>query len=499
MNKSKRCIVWLLTLLFACSIFTCAASAVFDKTTLSGGIFQINVVHTVTMDSLDENLYTVWTSAMCFSAGKTAEGVTYLVTDAALKEPDRLYEQLGDQLLTYLEEGGIFIDASELSTYAVITSTAYYVAHNGANIPLTVVEQNVSDKLLFLTTSDPAYALNATTFTYTYADTLREEDTVYTFALSGDEIDGVVPATQNAYVTNWSLATQEAKVQYAASLDDGNNALTYYTLAPSRGAQGGALFDANGHIAGMNLWTNAYEGTTALTSSAVMAALDQLGVSYEVYESASNNFAFADIMPYVIILAAAIIVLIILLVVVRIRKNKLDLDDVSDLEREALRAREDLAAQNKSWTPAQPAKAPAARSAGYEVNIPAVASAPAVPVKRTPAPAAPQSVSLSVLSGSMEGTSIDVMEKVIIGRDPNECDVVFPAETTSVSRRHCAVSFNRQTGRVLLEDFSSANGTYFPSGTRIIPGRLYSLRNGDRFYLGLPENMMEVRIEYPEV
>ncbi len=76
--------------------------------------------------------------------------------------------------------------------------------------------------------------------------------------------------------------------------------------------------------------------------------------------------------------------------------------------------------------------------------------------------------------------------------------MVFPADTTEVSRRHCAVSFNRQTGRVLLEDFSSANGTYFPSGTRIIPGRLYSLRNGDRFYLGLPDNMMEVRIEYPQ-
>ena len=81
---------------------TGSGSAVFDKTELSGGLFQLNVVHTVTMDSIDDNIYTVWTSAMCFSAGQTADGVTYLVTDAALAEPDRVYAQLGDQLIGFL-------------------------------------------------------------------------------------------------------------------------------------------------------------------------------------------------------------------------------------------------------------------------------------------------------------------------------------------------------------------------------------------------------------
>ncbi len=60
-----------------------------------------------------------------------------------------------------------------------------------------------------------------------------------------------------------SLATQEARVEYVAAIEDGNNALTYYTMAPNRGAQGGALFDVNGYLIGLNLWTDAYEGTTA--------------------------------------------------------------------------------------------------------------------------------------------------------------------------------------------------------------------------------------------
>lgn len=505
MDNCRKRVSLILILIFAAAFMTGSGSAVFDKTELSGGLFQLNVVHTVTMDSIDDNIYTVWTSAMCFSAGQTADGVTYLVTDAALAEPDRVYAQLGDQLIGFLEDGGIYIDESELSTYALITDTAYYAVYNGAYVELTPVSQSASDRILFLTPSDPNFDFSASVFTYAYADFLQENEAVYTFALSGSELDGIVPATQDAYVTNWSLATEEARVQYVASIEDGNNALTYYTMAPNRGAQGSALFDANGYLVGLNLWTDEYEGTIALTSSAIMAALDQLGVSYEVYESGSNNFSLSDILIYVIILVAAILILVVLLVVLRIRKSKLDLDDVSDLEREASRARKDMEEQRGQLSSSPSQKHSGAHSASngrastYAVNIPPVASAPAVPPKRsTQQTVIPKNVSVSVLSGRLKGTVIPVSDQVTIGRDPDVCDVVFPADAIEVSRRHCSVSFNRQTGRVLLEDFSSANGTYFPSGNRIIPGRLYSLRNGDRFYLGLPDNMMEVRIEYAQ-
>lgn len=505
MNKSRKGLILFLAILFSISMATGSGHAVFDKTELAGGVFQLNVVHTITMDSIDDNTYTVWTSAMCVAAGETEDGIPYLVTDAALADPDRVYAQLGDQLLGYLEDGGIFIEESELPTYAVITSTTYYAVYNGENVQLTEVAQTASDQLLFLTLSDTSYDFSASIFTYAYADLLQENEVVYTFALSGEEIDGIVPATQDAYVTNWSLTTQEARVQYVAEIEDGNQALTYYTMAPNRGAQGGALFDANGYLVGINLWTDAYEGTTALTSSAVMAVLDQLGINYEVYDAGSNNFSFSDILLYIIILGAAILILIVLLILLRIHKSKLNLDDVSDLEQEASRAREDMEAQYNQRLTAASKKQPAAKpvstgkASSYAVKIPPVASAPAIPVKRSPQPALmPKSVSLSVLSGKLKGTVVSVNDKISIGRDPASCNLLFPADTIEVSRCHCSVTFNRQTGRILLEDLSSANGTYFPSGTRIIPGRLYSLRNGDRFYLGLPDNMMEIHIEYPQ-
>ena len=55
-----------------------------------------------------------------------------------------------------------------------------------------------------------------------------------------------------------------------------------------------------------------------------------------------------------------------------------------------------------------------------------------------------------------------------------------------------------ENGYILLEDFNSSNGTFFPSGTKVIPKRLYSLKSGNRFYLGTPENMIEISIKYEE-
>ena len=549
MKKSRKFVVLILAMLFAAVSLSGTGLAVFDKTELSGGLYQLNVVHTITMESLDENIYTAWTSAMCFAAGKTEDGVLYFATDASLAEPDRIFAEQSDELLKYLENGGVFVDETQLSAYAVITATDYYLAYNGENIPMVPVDQSATDQVLFLTLNDPSLPIASTSFTYAYADLLRENETVYTFSLSGEEIDGIVPATQDAYVTHWSLATQEAQVQYPAAISDGSRALTYYTMAPNRGAQGGALFNSNGYLVGVNLWTNAYNGTTALTSSAVMAALDQLDVPYEIYESPTSNFSFSDIMVYVVILAAAVVVLIILLIVVRIRKKRLDQDDVSDLEQEAMQAREEMAAAQRAKRLASVAQKQAEESAARDAktkeeqtkearpSLPPVnrsqsaaspssakPSAPAKPKTAAPAAAAaagttaaaaaagrnrqpgagqnrlpmPKSVSLSFLNGAMKGMSVPVPEKVLIGRDPAVCNVIFPADVTAVSRSHCTVTFNRQTGRVLLEDVNSANGTYFPSGTRVIPGRLYSLRNGDRFYLGLQDNMAEVHIEYEQ-
>ena len=93
---------------------------------------------------------------------------------------------------------------------------------------------------------------------------------------------------------------------------------------------------------------------------------------------APTIFSLSDILIYVIILVAAILILVVLLVVLRIRKSKLDLDDVSDLEREASRARKDMEEQRGQLSSSPSQKHSGAHSASngrastYAVNIPPV-------------------------------------------------------------------------------------------------------------------------------
>lgn len=57
---------------------------------------------------------------------------------------------------------------------------------------------------------------------------------------------------------------------------------------------------------------------------------------------------------------------------------------------------------------------------------------------------------------------------VTIGRDPARCSIVYPDNSTNVSRRHCAVRYYADTHTYGITDFSK-NGT-FVNGTRLETG-----------------------------
>ncbi len=454
----------------------------FDKTTLAGGIFQLNVVHSVEIPDLEEDSYTVWTSAVCFAAGRDADGQLYLMTDAGLAGSDRMFSTLSQQFLDLLSAGGVEATAENLPDLVNIADTTYYLVYEGVLVELSVISQTVSNHVLLL---KPVSDVEAFVFSYAYADTYDVEDTVHSFSLSGTETDGIVPATEDAYITNWSFTTQQGEITIAATVEDGYLSCTMTDLPMSRSSQGSALFDDAGNIIGLNLWSDNSDQLMALTSSTLMAILDQAGVSYTVNEKENPSFSLMEIALYLGIAIVVIIILVVILVLLHSRRKKLEEEDLSQLELEASRARAEYARQHSMQQAAR-------RNAPAAVH-PASDSLP--PVRPANATAQFSNVMLAILSGPMKGYSVNIADKVTLGRDPEACNVVFPPDATSVSRRHCAISFNKNTGRVLLEDLNSSNGTYFPSGTRIIPGRLYALRSGDRFYLGIPENLVEVRMQ----
>ena len=103
------------------------------------------------------------------------------------------------------------------------------------------------------------------------------------------------------------------------------------------------------------------------------------------------------------------------------------------------------------------------------------------------------------IAGQYAGQVIDVNGgPLIIGRDPNRANLVFGPEVVGVSRVHCILSFDNLSQTFWLEEDSaqpSRNGTFLSQGEQLQPGRRYSLRSGERFYLSGPEIMFEVRLQ----
>src|SRR5438477_620171 len=92
------------------------------------------------------------------------------------------------------------------------------------------------------------------------------------------------------------------------------------------------------------------------------------------------------------------------------------------------------------------------------------------------------------LTGGLAGRVRDVdADEVVLGRDPDAAQVVFPAEDRSVSRRHALRRV--QDGRVLLRNLDSSTGT-FVDGHDVEEAEL---DHGDVFALG--EHGPRVRVE----
>ena len=83
------------------------------------------------------------------------------------------------------------------------------------------------------------------------------------------------------------------------------------------------------------------------------------------------------------------------------------------------------------------------------------------------------------LTGGLAGRVRDVdAEEIVLGRDPHEAQVVFPADDGTVSRRHALLRV--QDGHLLLRDLDSSTGT-FVDGHDVEEAEL---EDGDVFALG---------------
>lgn len=245
----------------------------------------------------------------------------------------------------------------------------------------------------------------------------------------------------------------------------------------NHGNSGGPLVDKDGYVIGMNTLGNAKDSNMnyAIVSNEILEVLNSERIGYKT--TALKNPALLSLIAVgIIFLTGGIIMLII----------------PSGKKTAAAGAATGAAAGTRA-VPAQPQagvnpyaaqQRPVAQ--GYQQQAGARMSAAGVQPQAAVQPAASSQGRpiLKCIKGQFAGKAFDLSRgKVVLGRDPAACNLVFNKETPGISSKHCQMSYDAASGSFLLTDLGSSYGTYTGSGKKLEPNVPERLSAGDSFYL----------------
>lgn len=110
-----------------------------------------------------------------------------------------------------------------------------------------------------------------------------------------------------------------------------------------------------------------------------------------------------------------------------------------------------------------------------------------LPVEEKPQPR----VALECIGGNLQGMTFPISSRVVFGRDPKRCSIIYPKDAKGISGVHCAAEPTAD-GLIILTDLGSTYGT-MAGGQQLTAGKGVTLRPGDTFTLGGSENVFVVR------
>ncbi len=87
------------------------------------------------------------------------------------------------------------------------------------------------------------------------------------------------------------------------------------------------------------------------------------------------------------------------------------------------------------------------------------------------------------LSGKYEGTYVELMGSVMLGR-ALDCNMVFDADAAGISRKHCSVAYRPEDDTFVLTDLNSTYGTFLEDGSKLERGASKVLSEGAIFWIG---------------
>lgn len=110
-----------------------------------------------------------------------------------------------------------------------------------------------------------------------------------------------------------------------------------------------------------------------------------------------------------------------------------------------------------------------------------------LPVEEQPQPR----VALECIGGNLQGMTFPISARVVFGRDPKRCSIIYPKDAKGISSVHCAAEPTAD-GLIILTDLGSTYGTMV-GGQQLTAGKGVTLHPGDAFTLGGSENVFVVR------
>ena len=121
-------------------------------------------------------------------------------------------------------------------------------------------------------------------------------------------------------------------------------------------------------------------------------------------------------------------------------------------------------------------------------NPPAV---PDEPTKQLTVDEPKARVALECIGGNLQGMTFPISSRVVFGRDPKRCSIIYPKDAKGISGVHCAAEPTAD-GQIILTDLGSTYGTMV-GGQQLTAGKGVTLHPGDTFTLGGSENRFTVR------
>ncbi len=502
-------------LIISCMLITVFIGGTFavDKPS----VYELNTRYTISIDGIEDSEYIIWGKALAFAVGKAGEPCKYLLTDANAIDLKTAVSQISNELIIQLADDGLEVNESELLELINEENVESSITVNKKEVSVVPVYSVGTDASAFVLEAEKEIE---SAVPAVFTSKIQKDLNVSDFKLNADSDKLYGLATDDHTDISLSVVSDNAVITEVVSAkatitSDSENLV---------GKIGAPMLNDDNEVIGIVTYKAVSEFTSAVSTQDTASQLLTLQIisENEIDDGApSNPFAadaddFSDpdlariamIIKYTIYVAVALVVVLIVLLIIHFRRNREDNVEEEYNEEDMVQKYEERQRELKkrhierhtgtipSPNSDTPKIRPAVRQKPSEKALESTQRVPNVPLSESeskPSESLPDSVTLTVISGKKKGYSVKVTERIVLGRDPQNCKFLFPASDTTISRVHCALTFIPKTGDVVLEDLGSANGTYSASGKRLVPGKKYRVRIGNRFYLGTEENMIEVK------